>query len=160
MCLAISGICNADIHAKQIAFILQQVHCNALWGFRNFLGFETYTYTKRLYETLTCASFVYIALDKLLNSQKWTHSIISRAVSPLCIWWNWKKINFKNRWEFRAKITHIFLIAVSNMWHCFPLERRGGCKTIDIFESDKSDFYIHIKAHTYAYRSWNSCCHK
>lgn len=33
------------------------------WELRN-------TYTKRLCETLTCAIFVYIALDVLLNSQK------------------------------------------------------------------------------------------
>lgn len=50
-----------------------------------------------------------------------------------------------------AKISHIFLISISNKWHCFLSERNGECKIIDILESDKSDFYIHIIAHKQAY---------
>lgn len=75
-CVRVFMDSESDINDKQIVAILQDVHCNALWRHRNFLRFETHTYTKNLYETITYAIFVCITLDELLNSQKWTQFIL------------------------------------------------------------------------------------
>lgn len=75
-CVRVFMDSESDIHDKQIVAFLQHVHCNALWRHRNFLRFETYTYTKSLYETITYAIFICITLDELLNSHKWTQFIL------------------------------------------------------------------------------------